>query len=53
MIDEIRIGVEEANALNYPVDVLALKYAQEFYGVDAAVAEQMIAKGTDPNSVVS
>lgn len=53
MIAEIRIEVEEADALNYPADVLALKYAQDFYGVDAAVAKRMIANGTDPNSVVS
>jgi len=53
LIAEIRIRVEEADALSYSADVLVLKYAQEFYGVDAAVAQRMIAKGTDPNSLVS
>lgn len=52
LISEISIRVEEADALVFPADVLALKYAQSFYGVDAAVAKRFIAKGVDPSSIV-
>jgi hypothetical protein len=49
---EISIKVEEKDALSFSADVLALKYAQAFYGLDAEVAERMIAKGTDRSLLV-
>ncbi len=38
--NEIEIRVEEGDALKYRVDVLALKYAQSFYGLDLAIARR-------------
>lgn len=35
---EIAVRVEEGDALKYRVDVLALKYAQAFHGLDRAIA---------------
>jgi len=37
---DIAIRVEEGDALKYRVDVLALKYAQSFYGLDLAIAKR-------------
>ncbi|MDJ0750597.1 MAG: hypothetical protein QNJ11_14015 [Woeseiaceae bacterium] len=40
MKNGIEIRVEEGDALKYRVDVLALKYAQTFYGLDLAIARR-------------
>ena len=37
---EIAVRVEEGDALKYRVDVLALKYAQAFHGLDRAIAKR-------------
>lgn len=37
----ISIDVVEADALDFSADVLAIKYAQQHYGVDRAVAERL------------
>jgi hypothetical protein len=39
----IAISIEEGDALSFDADVLAVKYAQEHYGVDRAVAERLSA----------
>jgi len=36
----IKVRVEEGDALNYRVDVLAVKYAQAYYGLDAAIVQR-------------
>lgn len=38
----IEVRVDEADALKFPVDVLALKYAQRSYGVDAAACQALL-----------
>jgi hypothetical protein len=43
----IEIAVETGDALTWPADVLALKYAQSSYGVDEAVLAKFKAKGVD------
>jgi hypothetical protein len=45
---KIRIEVLEGDALTFPADVLALKYAQDFYGADAAVYRKLSAAGLQP-----
>lgn len=37
---EIEIRIDEGDALEYRVDVLAVKYAQAYYGLDGAIAGQ-------------
>lgn len=44
----VKISVEEGDALGFEADVLALKYAQAPYGLDAAVASALQAAGADP-----
>lgn len=39
---DLRVGVVNHDALNYKVDVLALKYAQDFYGVDLAIRDRLL-----------
>jgi hypothetical protein len=41
----ISVGYEQADALNYDCDVLVLKYAQGFHGVDDAVAKALQTAG--------
>lgn len=43
----VNIIVQHGDALLFPVDVLALKYAQTLYGLDAAVVERLIGNGQD------
>jgi hypothetical protein len=43
----IPIGVEQANALTRPVDLLVLKYAQALYGLDGAAAERIGVRSHD------
>lgn len=43
----IAIAVEAGDALAWPADVLALKYAQAPYGVDRAVLDHFRSKGID------
>jgi len=43
----VTIVVMHGDALLFPADVLALKYAQSLYGVDAAVVERLVGKGQD------
>lgn len=45
---QINIVIEQKSALTVEGDVLALKYADAFYGVDEAVANQLMTKGIDP-----
>jgi len=44
---QLTIAVELGNALAWPADVLALKYAQASYGVDRAVLQGLEKKGID------
>jgi hypothetical protein len=48
---QISVGVENADVLTFEADVLALKYAQRYYGVDEIVAERLIARGADSPSL--
>jgi len=43
----VTIKIVDGDALLFPADVLALKYAQSLYGVDAAVVERLIDNGQD------
>ena len=45
---QVKIGVMQGDALAIDVDVLALKYAQAPYGVDAAVARAFSEQEVDP-----
>jgi len=36
---DIQFCIEVGNVLSFPADVLALKYAQHFYGADKVVAQ--------------
>ena len=47
----IRIEVQEGDALRFPADVLALKYAQALYGVDLAVYRELVDSGRKPISL--
>ncbi len=38
----------QGDVLEFSADVLALKYAQHFYGADEAVSSRLIASGADP-----
>jgi hypothetical protein len=44
---QVRIVVENANALQYQADVLALKYAQALHGVDKAVGAALASRMPD------
>jgi hypothetical protein len=46
----IRIEVVHGDALRFPADVLALKFAQELYGVDAMVVATLQQNGVDVRS---
>jgi len=48
----IRISIENSDALTYRSDVLALKYAQELFGVDKAAVEAMRQSSSDPVSLL-
>ena len=48
----MRFKVIEGDATKVDVDVLALKYAQSFYGLDAEVAKKLIASG-EPRELYS
>lgn len=41
----IRLAVVHSDALDYPTDVLALKFAQDLYGVDAKVVTRLASNG--------
>lgn len=45
MPSKIFIRVQLGNALHLPADILALKYAQSFYGVDELVSQRLIGAG--------
>jgi hypothetical protein len=46
MSDErIKIEIVEGDVLEFSADVLALKYAQHYYGSDAAVSQRLVKKG--------
>ncbi|HKH45580.1 MAG TPA: hypothetical protein VKM72_13025 [Thermoanaerobaculia bacterium] len=45
---KILFEVHEGDALEFPADVLALKYAQALYGVDLAVYERLSVRGQEP-----
>jgi hypothetical protein len=45
--NRVFIRVEEGNALNFESDILALKFAQAYYGVDRTVASALIERGID------
>jgi hypothetical protein len=47
----VLIEVQEGDALEFPADVLALKYAQSLYGVDLAVCERLEELGHEPASL--
>jgi hypothetical protein len=47
MKDSVEIEVIQGDALATPGDVLALKYAQDWYGVDWAVAQILMERGVD------
>src|SRR5687767_3957628 len=50
---EITFIVEAGDALEFHADVIALKYAQAFYGVDAAVADLLSTQYLDLESLLS
>ena len=43
--------MQQGDALKFPADVLALKYAQDLYGADRAVYEKLSAAGHEPDSL--
>ena len=43
----MKVTIEQGNALDFRVDVLALKFAQSLYGVDLAVSERFSEIGID------
>lgn len=47
----VRIEVQEGNVLQFPADVLALKYAQDLYGADSAVYKRLSEAGHEPSSL--
>ena len=47
MCEKIAIEIVEGNALEIDADVLALKYAQQYYGVDELVAARLVQAGVD------
>jgi hypothetical protein len=47
----IRIEVHQGDVLSFPADVLALKYAQDLYGADRSVYEQLSDTGNKPDSL--
>ena len=47
MNEKIAIEVVEGDALEFDADVLALKYAQQFYGVDELVAARLAQAGIE------
>ena len=48
---EFRIDVAEQDVVDFAADVLALKYAQEFYGADGYVASRLIEAGEQEAAV--
>ena len=46
----IRLEVVHGDALEYPTDVLALKFAQDLYGVDAKVVRRLSSNGISVES---
>jgi hypothetical protein len=49
---QITLSIEAGDALNFQADVLALKYAQAFYGVDGAVARLLFDGEDDLDSLL-
>ena len=47
MNEKIAIEVVEGDALEFDADVLALKYAQQYYGVDELVAARLVQAGIE------
>ena len=47
MYEKIAIEVVEGDALEIDADVLALKYAQQYYGVDELVAARLVQAGVE------
>jgi hypothetical protein len=45
------IAVRQGNILDIDCDVIALKYAQKFYGADAAVVKRLVTSGIDPETL--
>jgi hypothetical protein len=48
----IRISVENSDPVEYKADVLVLKYAQTFYGVDRRVAGEFASRGIDEHELM-
>ncbi len=51
MSEKIAIDVVEGDALEIDADVLALKYAQEYHGVDALVATRLVQAGIEKTQI--
>lgn len=47
MPNDIKVSVEQGDALSLSGDVLALKYAQHFYGLDEVVSRLLIESGVE------
>ena len=47
MSENVRIEIVEGDALAIEADVLALKFAQQYFGVDELVASQLVLAGVD------
>ena len=47
MPNNVKIEIVERDALEIDADVLALKYAQQYYGVDELVADRLARAGVD------
>ncbi len=48
---EVSIRIDEGDALNYRVDVLAVKYAQAYYGLDRAIVDRFRGAGFSTESL--
>lgn len=51
MAKTIEFSIEGGNIISFAADVVALKYAQKFYGVDAVVASALIKFGIPDNEI--
>ncbi len=51
MSADVKIEIVEENALEIDVDVLALKYAQKYYGVDDLVSTLLMRQGIDQSQM--
>src|SRR4051794_13586263 len=42
MAQVLEFAIQQADIMEFAADVVALKYAQEFYGADRAIAERLV-----------